>query len=269
MSWLRSRDDGHGESFDVLLQLTLPITLILAFVVITEIGVSRKEYQALYAQCINTPPGEYMKQTEIALLTLQEQLLLKAVRDVFESEIADLGLLHYEALTPTPDQIIEQTLPADFVTATQRLFDLVGNAKRRGELELTMRRRALAHYAELASQQSVLRPGLGEASMDRLQQVAPINSSKFDKALAGEMDALARKATDPQVALIGKWIQSERATAVAGEGIRKAWTEFVNAPPGDRQSKSNYFVNRKVIALQQELIRLRAPLLEDSVNGVL
>jgi len=269
MSWLRARAEGPEESFDVLLQLMLPITLILAFVVISLIGVSRKEYQALYTQCINTPPGEYMKQTEIALLTLQEQLLLQAVRDVFETKAGDLGLVHYEASLPSPDQILEQTLPGDFVATTQRLFELAGTAKRRGDLEATMRRLALAQYAELSRQQSALHPDFGEASMERLQQLALVNRTKLDKAVAGEIDALVRKAADPQVALIGKWIQSERATTVSGEEIRKAWSEFVIAPPADRQSKSNYFVNLKVLALQQALTRLHAPLLEESVNAVL
>jgi hypothetical protein len=53
----RAQENNPEGPFDVLLQLLFPITLILAFVVVTELGVWKRQYTELCAQTITTPQG--------------------------------------------------------------------------------------------------------------------------------------------------------------------------------------------------------------------
>lgn len=269
MRILRSWHDGAEESFDVLVQLTLPVTLILAFVVITKLSVSQREYERIKRDCISTPIGVLWSRERAALLSLQEQLLVKAVRDVFEKQAMAIGMVHYEASMPPPDQIVNRTLPPDFATITRALFDFAGTATRRALAEQEMKERALDLYASLVKQQLAEHVEFGEDKRELLTRIDPANMPKLDKAVAGEMQAFLRKAADPQITLIGKWIDSKRATELSGEEIRKAWEGFVNARPEDKKSKSDYFVNLKVRSLAATLSGLHAPLLEDAVNAVL
>jgi hypothetical protein len=265
----RNRHDSAEESFDVLVQLTLPITLILAFVVITKLTVSQKDYERIKRDCISTPIGILWSREKAALLSLQEQLLIQAVRDVYEAQATAIGIVHYEASLPASDQIVDRTLPPNFADITQALFDFAGTAPRRAAAERDMKERALVRYAALVKQELAEHVEFGEDKRELLTRIDPTNRPKLDKSVAGEMQAFLRKAADPQIALIGKWIDSKRATELSGTEIRKAWEDFVNARPEDKRSKSDYFVNLKVHSLATALSGLHAPLLEDSVNAVL
>ena len=265
----RAQENNPEGPFDVLLQLLFPITLILAFVVVTELGVWKRQYTELYAQTITTPQGISNHQRQRAVITLQEQLLLRAVRETFEKEAAELHLSHYEALLPTPDQIIDGALQADFVTATRTLYDRFGTAARRGEMENAMRQGAITRFKELVNQEVASDPEIGDISIEELREISPDNKSKLDKAVAGEMNILVTKASDPQLDLIRAWIHSERATNAAGQKIKNAWEDFVKAQPADRQAMSDRFVNLKVLALGEMLSVRNAPLQEQAVRDVL
>jgi len=261
----RAHVNEPGGSFDVLLQLTLPVALILAFVVLTEL----RQYGELRRQALDTPAGVAMSQTEEAILTLQEQLLLKAAREVFENRIKELQLSHYEEIIPTPDQVVDHALPPEFASVTRKLYERFGTQKRRSEMQRSMRELAIAHYRELADVEVKSHPGLGDIWKEKLRRISPLNEPKLDKALAGEMDDLFHRAADPQWNLIKKWILSEGATAASGENIHKAWDEFISAAPADKKSRSDRFVNLKILALQELLNQLNAPLLEEAVDNVL
>lgn len=258
-----------GESFDVLLQLTLPIVLILAFIVVTEFGVWKKQYDALYGQTVGTPMRTCLDQQKLALLTLQEQLLVKAAREVFEKKAGELQINRYASIVVTPEQILSRQLPHDFAAVSATLYQFFGTQKRRSEREAEMREQALKHYQELVNMQALSGSGLTEDSLETLRHIVPANEAKLDTSVTGEMGILFRKAADPQLELISKWIYSEPATTAAGEEIRKAWQDLVNAAASDKQAKSDRFVNLKVLALQQSLNRLDAPLLEGVVHEIL
>jgi len=268
--WNKGSQENDPEGpFDVLLQLLFPITLILAFVVVTELGVWKRQYKELYKQTISTPQGISNHQRQRAVITLQEQLLLRAVRETFEKEAAELHLSHYEAILPTPDQIIDGALQDDFVVATRTLYLRFGTAARRREMENALRQESMARFQQLVNQEVASDLEIGTVSLEELRGISPDNRPKLDKALAGEMSTLVAKVTDPQLDLIRTWIHSERATNAAGQRIRQAWLDFVKAQPADRQARSDRFVNLKVLALDEMLSGRNAPLQEKAVHDVL
>ena len=259
--WNRGFSSSAEDSFGVLLQLILPVTLILAFVVVTEL----RQFKNLYDGTINTPPGQAIQQAEEAILTLQEQLLLKAVRDVFEAQATELDLPGYFARIPTPDQVVDHVLSTEFTSTTRILYDRLGTRTRRSATQARMRELAIGRFKELAEQEIASHPTMGE----KLRQISSVNVPKFDRAISGEMDDLFRKASEPQYDLIVRWLRSPRTTDASGEEIRKAWEAFVSAEPADRKSRSDRFVNLKILALEEILDHSKAPLLEEAVHALL
>jgi hypothetical protein len=67
-----------GESMDVLLQLTLPIVLILAFVVVTEVKTLTDQMWRLKKDIENTATGRLSRERDTTLMELQLQLLYQA-----------------------------------------------------------------------------------------------------------------------------------------------------------------------------------------------
>lgn len=262
-------EGDSGESFEILLQLLFPITLILAFVVIAELGVWKKQYEELYEQTITTPQGITNSERQRAIISLQEQLLLKAVREVFEKKTEELQLPHYEALLPTPEQLLAGTVNVGFLKVTRSLYEGFGTTTRRTEMTGKMRELCVQHFRELAEKEAASGSGLGDSSIAELRQIARENEEKLDKAVSGEMDTLIGKARDPQLDMIERWIESESVTRSSGARIRETWLDFSKAQPSDRKSKSDKFVNLKVTDLQQKLIELNAPLQESVIQDVL
>lgn len=255
---ITNRESESTESFEVLLQLLFPITLILAFVVITELAALQ-----------NTSAGVAEAQRHEAVISLQEQLLLKATRELFEKESERLQLSRYEALMPTPEQVLDCNLPPDFVVATKNLFESFGTHTLRTRKELRMRLQSSRYYKDVLREYAATHPNLGANSLTELANITSDNQTKLTKAVAGEMENLAQKAAAPQLGLIVKWIQNERATRESGEKIARAWQAFVSAQAADKKNMSDRFVNLKVLALQERLLGLRAPLQEDVVHEVL
>ena len=78
-----SQENDPEGSFNVLLQLLFPITRISACVLVKELGLWKRQYTEFYRQTISTPQGISNHQRQRAVITLQEQLLLRAVRETF------------------------------------------------------------------------------------------------------------------------------------------------------------------------------------------
>lgn len=256
--WSRKSESESGEAFEVLLQLLFPITLILAFVVITELAALQ-----------NTSAGIANAERHEATISLQEQLLLKAVSETFTKESEDLQLAHYEALIPPPDQILDGGTSPVFVTTTQKLYDEFGTSARKSETIRRLREQSTQHYKELVARYSATHPGLAQNSLAELADITPENANKLEGALSGEMDKLVQRAIEPQLNLIGNWIRSERTTRESGPAIARVWQELQNAPAAEKQNISDKFLNLKIRELQKRMLDLKAPLQEDAVHDVL
>lgn len=258
-TWMITNKESEStEPFEVLLQLLFPITLILAFVVITEVSALQ-----------NSPVGVAEAQRHEAVISLQEQLLLKATHEVFEKESNRLELSRYEALMPTPEQILDDGLSPEFVAVTKSVYESFGTRTLRSRRELQMRSQSATYYKDLLREYAAAHPDLGATSLAELATITSANQAKLTRAVAGEMENLAQKTTAPQLGLILKWIQSERATRESGEKITRAWEAFLSAQAVDKKNMSDKFVNLKILALQQRLLGLKAPLQEEAVREVL
>lgn len=258
MWWNQTRESESGEAFEVLLQLLFPITLILAFVVITELAALQ-----------NTSAGVANAERHEAIISLQEQLLLKAVSETFTKESEDLQLAHYEALMPSPDQILDGGTSPVFVVTTQKLYDEFGTSARKSQMIRRMHERSTQHYQELVAQYSTTHTGFTQNSLAELADITPENANKLEGMLSGEMDKLVQRATEPQLNLIGNWIRSERTTQESGPAIARVWQELQNAPAAEKQNISDKFVNLKIRELQKRMLDLKAPIQEDAIHDVL
>jgi hypothetical protein len=91
----------EGESMDVLLQLTLPIVLILAFLVVTEVQTLTDQIRRLKNDIENTATGRLSKERDTTLMELQLQLLYQATDQVAQAEEKGLALREYRLAAPT------------------------------------------------------------------------------------------------------------------------------------------------------------------------
>lgn len=279
---LRGRGGNQDESMDVLLQLTLPIILILAFVVATEMRSLREELaevsdsaqalsaendalneelQILVKEMDGTETGRLYQQLDLAILTLQHQLLLKAVAEVVAEERESLGLAEYPSLIPAVEDLLAGRVSPRFGLISASLA-----ARFNGEALADTRARlvALVESRFQALADSTLAEGQVSTLRHRqLRDIVPENRASFTAQLAGELDAMAQVATGVQLEVMLAWIASPAAEQAVEVGSRQAW----RAIQGDGEEavvreQVKDFVNLKALLLVERLRAMEVPLLD-------
>ena len=274
-----------GESMDVLLQLTLPIILILAFVVTTEIQSLNQDMEAMSAanavlrqensnlqeemqlltkELQGTETGRLKDELDMAILTLQHQLLLQAADETAAELRSDLQLDRYAALAPSVEDLVERRLHADFVRTSATLGMLFNGPGGFAKTEEKLRRTGMERFEHLTDE---IFPE-GEVSgfrRGKLKKVVPENQQSFAAKLAGRLHAIEKEASAVQLELILAWIVSKQAEVAVKSSSASTWKRIQTGREAAIVKESvKDFVNLKALVLLEVLNAQAAPMLDET-----
>jgi len=252
-------------SMDVLLQVTLPIVLILAFLVVTEVQSLTDQINRLQKDIEGTATGRLSRERDLALLELQIQLLYAATTEVGSQTQAELGLDQYARLAPGVDEILNGNVAADFTASSRAVHAALGNDAARRRTEEGLRRVVEERFVELVEEQTSL---VGEPRRQVLE-ISDINRERFEIKLRGHIESLIDAAAAPQLELMLRWLSDPEVTQRIEEESVALWQRIRN--PADEADETSdeaaidAFVDLKAATLLRELDKLGIPMLERTV----
>ncbi|NKC17138.1 MAG: hypothetical protein GKR94_34565 [Gammaproteobacteria bacterium] len=279
---------GGGEpnqtSMDVLLQLTLPIVLILALVMATEISQFSRTVASLEAQTktlaqraqhaeeearsaredlARSAAGELVKELEQMVLTIQHQLLIKAVEQVAKRERERLKLADYASFAPAPSALFEQRVPPAFRETTAGIAAAFNGARARATTKRRWAASARQVFAEL-----VARYLEDNAPMRRrgrtLSRITPENRPIYQGLIDGQLQLIRREAFAVQLELLTAWLEDAALNSTLDAGNARALWQKLQVARGDElEALMDQFVNLKIRAAFAALSRLGMEPLED------
>lgn len=256
---LEGNPDAPGVSMDVLLQVTLPIVLILAFLVVTEVQTLTSEIERLQKDVEGTAIGRLARERDVALLELQEQLLLAATQEVGAEAQTELGLDRYALVQPSVGRLLSGEIDAEFAAASQRLHAAFGDEAARRSTEERLRVAVEERFAGMVGESS----NLDNDSRGRLLEVSPEHRESFEAKLRGQLERTIDAAAATQLDLMLRWINDPEASRRLDAESLSLWHAVAE---GDEASLSDEaldaFVDLKARHLVEELERLGAPVLE-------
>ena len=281
---LRGATD-KGESMDVLLQLTLPIILILAFVVTTEIqslnqdmdamnaanaalrqenGDLQEEMQLLTKELQGTETGRLKNELDMAILTLQHQLLLQAADETAAELRAELELGRYAALAPKVEDLVQRRLRADFVRTSATLGTLFNGPGGFAKTEEKLRQTGINRFERL-SDEIFPKGKVSGFRRGKLKKIAPENRQSFKAKLAGHLRAIEKEASAVQLELILAWIVSKQAEDAVKTSSASTWKRIQSGREEAIVKESvKDFVNLKALVLLEALDAQAAPMLDET-----
>jgi hypothetical protein len=244
----------ESESFDVLLQLTLPIVLILAFVVVTELATLRRNEDRFKDAVQGTPIKTHLDMRA----ALQRLLIEKAVEQVMKEEEATTGIGEYKNILPTADQVLEEQLPERFREITLIFHRRYNDPYRSTKWELRERIRRI--YEKLAA----ANPDLVEREISQREM-----DDVLEAELTRRIEELIKRACDIQAMVITAWVSSGRAVKSV-ESESQKWWGLLQRPAAEAEPGllSEKYRTLMVDALQRRLSDARVPLLDTVVQKV-
>ena len=251
-----------GESMDVLLQLTLPIVLILAFVVVTEVKTLTDQMWRLKKDVENTATARLSRERDTTLMELQLQLLYQATDQVAQAEEEALSLREYRLVAPDVAQILEGQVDEGFGTTSRTLSELFNGAGRRERTERQLRAEVEERFADLVTTE------LTEFDADARKKVMVIQDAHrglYETKLGGYIERFEKTAAAVQLDLMLKWLESPAvSTKVQGESL-SLWARIQRQLVAGYQAEEvpfDEFVNLRASRLVEELAALNVPLLD-------
>lgn len=263
-------EDYEAESegsFDVLLQLTLPMVLILALLVVTEVQTLQEHIQQLMDDITGTSIGALLEQRNEALLTLQQQLLVKAIEEVAEEVERGSGLLEYAEARPSALAVLEDRMDLRF-----KEISTVGAQRFNGhrayvESRNAVRRQIIDRFRKLATETLGQTSAVSESGARTLLDISEKNQRFLETELTGFLEDQVSRLVEVQLQLILDWLEEPRAgELVSGESSR-LWRLIQKI--ADPEPQIDQFVNLKVSRLRQRLTELEVPLLDETWRQVL
>jgi hypothetical protein len=251
-------DREGGVSMDVLLQVTLPIVLILAFLVVTEVQSLTDQIDRLQKDIEGTATGRLVEERDVALLELQEQLLYTATNEVGDNAEGELGLDRYAALTPPVDAILAGRVDADFAAASRAAHVALGDDQARRRTETRLREAVEERFLALVDEQTSL---AGE-SRRRVLDITAENRESFELKLRGYVERFVDDTAAVQLDLMLRWLRDPEASErVEAESVG-LWREIRAARETLTEAEAiDAFVDLKAAQLVAELEKQGVPLL--------
>ncbi len=256
-------DREGGVSMDVLLQVTLPIVLILAFLVVTEVQSLTDQINRLQKDIEGTATGRLVRERDIALLELQEQLLYAATNEIGDAAAADLGIDRYADLTPAIDDILGGEIDPLFASASHAVFAALGDERARQRTEEHLRQAVEERFLELVAEQTDL-AGLSRA---RLVDITDDNRASFELKLRGYVESYIDTASATQLDLMLQWLRDPDASRQVAEESILLWQAIRGARGSATEDETfDAFVDLKASSLVERLEDLGVPLLRSTVQ---
>jgi hypothetical protein len=259
-----------GESMDVLLQLTLPIVLILAYVVVTEVRTLQGDLAGLQRDVRQTPTGELRGELDVAVLTLQQQLLLQATDEIAQEERDRLGLAEYKLAAPSVDEVLNKRVDERFARISKGLAERFNGPEGRLRTHQRLRQAVAARFEQLVQQVLAQHPALGQARRQRLQEISDDNRRSYETKLDGHLSGMQEEGQTVQLKVVWDWTTSPR-TGPEVEAESKALWEKIQTEKDEAvgHDLAKRFVTLKAQKLVGRFKAMGVPLLEETLRRVL
>ena len=222
-----ARDEGDRAA-NVLLQFVLPLVLILA-ILVNQVPILKKQFDQLVRDVTATPTDVLRNELNIAVLTLQHQLLLQATDQVAAEERGALRMAIYAESLPSPSELTGGTVSDSFREISIALADRFNGPGRARTRERLVERIQVA-FAELAE------PYVGSfepGRQDLLLAISQNNRVLFETKLEGYLSEIEQEASGSQSELLLAWL---------------------SAPPTDRVKKGSAEMWLRIAAGETELV---------------
>lgn len=253
--------ERHGQSMDVLLQLTLPMVLILAFLVVTEVQTLSDQIRRLKKDIQNTATGRLSEERDTTLMELRLQLLYQATDQVAQAEEEALALREYGLLAPGVDDIVTGQVDERFVATSQKLFELLNGEERREQAERRLRAAVEERFAELVARE------LGEFEADARASVLSIpavHRMLYETKLQGHLERFLAMGTGVQLELMLDWLEDPTVGLTLRQQSLSLWRKLQQRLTGADTEAVPFedFVNLRAVKLVEALDTLGAPVLD-------
>lgn len=253
--------ERHGESMDVLLQLTLPMVLILAFLVVTEVKTLSDQIQRLKSDIQNTATGRLSEERDTTLMELRLQLLYQATDQVAQAEEEALALREYALLAPAVSDIVAGRVDERFAATSRKLYELLNEEARREQTERRLRTAVEERFAELVAKE------LTEFGADARASVLNIpagHRALYETKLQGHLERFLRTGAAVQLELMLSWLEDPGAGATVRQQSLSLWRRLQQRLGGQETDGVPFeeFVNLRAVKLVETLDGLGAPVLD-------
>ncbi|MEW8050193.1 MAG: hypothetical protein AB2809_07430 [Candidatus Thiodiazotropha sp.] len=258
---IRELDDSDESehSMEVLLQLTLPMVLILALIVVTEVASLERENEKLRSDLQDTPTGDLGEIADETILELQHQLLIKASAEIADEQIKTLGLPTYREVAPSATDVLAGSFSKPFTVTTRALAERFNGSHLRAGYTREFREVVLKRFREFTDEAIRRRPEMGKSRGVELHKLSDENFAAMATAIDGELTNIERAGREAQLHIVYEWLTAE-ATADLRLDTSGMWRRILD---GEREEIET-LVNLKVRNLFERLKDGGAELLEST-----
>lgn len=266
--------DGQSGSMDVLLQLTLPMVLILAILVISwlaELKRTEMELNQIMEEIKDSSVDNLLNEMEHTVLSLQYQFLIKATENVVNNEKDLIRIDKYEKSLPSSENIQVASINAEFKAISESLYYRFGDRKMFRNYKSKLRRKIEDDFKELVNEYLVSNPEMALGRQGKLRKITEENREKYEKLLVGELEKVKNIGMDAQYKLILEWIESgnDTTTSKSNPEAVQVWRRFsVEKSPELAKKESDRFTYLLVDDLVSQLHRQKVDLITDTIASI-
>lgn len=258
----------QGQSMDVLLQLTLPIVLILAFLVVTEVQTMTDQISRLKRDIRNTATGRLSRERDTTLMELQLQLLYQATDQIAQAEEEALSLREYALVAPSAADILRGEVSPRFVTTSRQLDSLLNGEQQRAATEQRLQLAIEERFAELVDAELT---EFDVTARTKVLRVPQKHRKLYRTKLDGYLEEFESVGTAVQLDVMLRWLEHPEVASSLQPDSLSLWkriqarlrsedAELTDA--GVTDVPFDDFVNLRVARLVQEFSTLHVPLLD-------
>jgi hypothetical protein len=214
--WTVARDE-EDRAANVLLQVVLPLVMILA-ILVNQVPILKKQFDQLVRDVTATPTDGLRNELDVAVLTLQHQLLLQATDQVAADERGALRVGIYGESIPSSSELAQGVVSDSFREISIALADRF-NGPGRARARKRLLERVQVVFANLAE------PYVGNFESGRQETLLAISKDNrilFETKLEGHLSGIEREASDAQSELVLAWL-SAPPTARVKEDSAAIW----------------------------------------------
>ncbi len=256
------QDDERSESegTDVLLQVTLPVVLVLALLVVTEVQSLRQELdetraaseqleQALAAaQATNERLGEELSaaqrslelersddrgktlrdQRELMFITVREKLLREATNEVARGERERLDLDAYSVTAPNSEDVRGGLIQDRFKQISRQLAAIFNDPRQQSAFAEQVRTAVTELFNQKVDEYFAANRLLDEPGLRRrTKHFEPQDEARFLRELKAHVDSIQRDAVNVQLRVVLGLLRSEELWETSGQSS-SIWIEMMS-----------------------------------------
>jgi hypothetical protein len=252
---------AQGESMDVLLQLTLPIVLILAFVVVSEVRTMTEQMSRLKRDVENTATERLSRERDTTLMELQLQLLYQATDQVAQAEEEALALREYGLVTPNVSDILRGDVDPRFAATSRTLDDLLNGEQRRAATEQRLHRAIEQRFSDLVA---VELAEFDAGARNTVLAIADEHRRLYETKLDGYLERFEAVGAAVQLDVMLRWLEHPDVSTTLQPDSLSLWKRIQQRLHSEAPDDGAFddFVNLRVARLVDHLSAQHVPLLD-------